>query len=341
MCERQTLRVGFDMSFVLSCDILIDGRYRLGFANEVEVKSGWQTLGDTCVIKLPSRGVLVSKGENSEALEQFSFEERFKTGMAVAVSLGYDGGNELEFLGYIREIKPKIPFELHCEDELYQLKRQAAISRVFNGGLKGLLKEVFPAAQLSDGIPDVVLRNFVMDKATPAVVLDKLKEAYGLCAYFIPGSKVLFVGLPYSEFAQYTPKLYDFQRNVIGDGLEYRKTEDVRIKVRAVSILKNNEKIEVEVGDPEGETRTLHTYDEPDVGKLRVWAESQLERLKYEGYAGELTAFGLPRVRHSDAVRLRDARYQERAGQVYVVDKVATTWGMGGYRRRVSLGKRV
>lgn len=329
------------MSYLLTCKILIDDKYKLGFANEVEITSTWQTLGDTCIIKLPSRGVLVSKGENTDSVEKFSFEERFKAGMNIEVSLGYDGDNQLCFVGKIKSLKPTLPFEIHCEDAVYELKRKKAISRVFNGTLKGLLNSFLSDVELAENIPDVAISNFVIDKATPAEILEKVKDAYGLAAYYKPSEKVLFVGLPYSEFENYQPVKFSFQDNVVSDSLEYRKAEDVRIKVKAISILKNNQKIEVEVGDSDGEIRTLHTYSETDKAKLKAWAESQLGRLKYEGYAGDLTAFGLPYVRHSATVSLFDERYQERTGQVYLVDKVTSTWGTNGFRRRIELGKKI
>jgi hypothetical protein len=329
------------MSYLLTCNILIDNKYRLNFAKEVEINSSWQTLGDTCIIKIPTKGVLVSKGENGQNVERFSFGERFETGMSIEVNLGYDGNNKPCFVGYIKAIKPTIPFELHCEDAVYELKREKAISKVFTGTLKGLLSEYLSGVEIAKNIPDVTLSNFVLNKVTPAEILEKVKDSYGLSAYYKPASQTLFVGLPYSEFENYEPVYFDFQKNVVSDSLEYRKAEDVKIKVKAISILKNNQKIEIEVGDADGEIRTLHTYNETDTKKLRSWAESQLGRLKYEGYSGNITAFGLPYVRHSSAVSLYDERYEERAGQVYIVDSVRTTWGTSGFRRLIELGKKV
>jgi hypothetical protein len=328
------------MAFLLSCTILIDGKYEFNFAHHIEIVSSWQDLGDKCTIQLPSRGVLTKEG-TTQSSEEFSFEKRFKTGMTVQVLLGYDERDEeLEFSGYIKEIKPKQPFELVCEDDIYQLKRQAPISKMYSGTLKGLLKTYFPTANLSAKIPDILLSNFKIDKATPAEILQKIKDAYGLSAYFRE-DRTLFVGLPYTEFDTYEPVKYHFQRNVISNDLTYRRAEDVRIKVKVISMLKDNTKVEIDdVGDKDGETRTLHTYGETDKAKLKAWGESQLSRLKYEGYSGSIETFGLPRVIHSDAVQLYDERYKERQGQVYLVDKVTTTWGVNGFRRKVELGKK-
>lgn len=330
------------MSFLLTCKIQID-RYEFNFANSIEIVSSWKELSDKCTLKLPSKAVLsiadITTIDNRKVQQAFTFEDKFKTGMPVSVWLGYEGENNLEFTGYISEIKPKLPFEIVCEDELYNLKRQPAISGAYSGTLKGILQKYFPTSNLSDKIPDVLLSNFIMDKITPAQLLQKLKEHYGLCAYF--RGKTLFVGLPYSEFDSYTPLKYYFQRNVIGgtDDLAYHKKEDMKIKVKAISILKDNTKIEVEAGDAEGETRTLHTYNEPDKAKLKAWAESKLNLLKFEGYSGTFDAFGVPFPKHSGAVALYDERYAERNGQQYLIDKVTTTWGTGGFHRKIEIGQ--
>jgi hypothetical protein len=153
----------------------------------------------------------------------------------------------------------------------------------------------------------------------------------------------LFVGLPYTEFETLEPVRYHFQRNIVAnsDNLSYQKAEDMKVKVKAISILPNNKRIEVTVGDKEGEERTLHTYNEKDKDKLKIWAESQLDRLKYEGYTGDFMGYGVPYPKHSGAVSIYDDRYIERRNVSYVVDKVTTTWGKGGFRRKIEIGKRV
>lgn len=327
------------MSFLLTCNILVDDKYRFNFANSIEIVSTWQTLGDTCTLLLPSKGVLITEGAAPNTQTQFSFEERFKVGMSVKVSVGYDNQNELRFEGFIREIKPKQPFELICEDAVFNLKRSEPISRNFQGNLDSLLRFIAPNAVISDSIPNVVISNFMIDKSTSAQVLEKLKEAYGLCAYFRRGA--LFVGLPYSEFNFSESQEYDFQEDVVSNNLTYKRIEDVKIKVKAISIQKDNSKIEIEVGDKDGEVRTLHTYNETNKDRLKAWAESQLSRLKYEGYAGNFTAFGLKTVQHSQAISILDERYKERQNQKYVVDKITTSWSVNGYRQKIEIGKRV
>lgn len=331
------------MSFLLTCKIII-GDYNFDFANEIEITSSWKELSDRCTLKLPNSAVLIKEqasGQSTRIQEEFSFEQRFRVGLPVEIHLGYDFDNKLEFQGYISKIKPNTPFEIECEDEMYQLKRQPTITSAYSGTLKGILQKYFSSSKISEKIPDMVLSNFIINKATPAQLLQSLKENYGLCAYF--KNKVLYVGMPYVPFETLTPTKYHFQRNVIleKDNLTYRKADDVKIKVKAVSILRNNARVEAEVGDEEGETRTLHTYNEPDKSKLKAWAESQLPLLKYEGYTGSIEAFGVPFLRHSETVEFYDERYAERKKQVYFTDKIVTKWGMDGFHRTIDIGPKV
>lgn len=322
------------MALLLTCLIEID-TLRFRYAENVEIESTWQELGDKCVIKLPNKAVL--KRSETET-EELSLEKTFKAGMPVRVSLGYDGANKVLFEGYIAQIKPNIPLEIICEDEIYKLKRSPKISKAYTGTLKGLLQEQFAGVKLDKAMPDVKLTNFIIKEATQAEILKQLKEAYGLCAYF--RGKQLYVGLPYFEGFDKKHK-FDFQKNVISSDLEYKKREDIRLKCKAISFISNNTKIEVEAGDSDGEQKTFHFFGITDKAQLKTLAENELRKLKFEGYRGSFEAFGVPFVKHSETVLLYDSRYQERNGQGYLVDKVKTTWGVNGYRQNIEIARKI
>lgn len=311
------------MALYLTANIEI-GKYRFRYAESVEIESTWRELSDTCKVRLPNlRGQL---------------EKAISVGDKVKVQIGYDENNKVEFRGYVSDIKPKMPFEIICEDEMYQLKRGTPISKVYKSiTLKALLQEIVPTAEISDSVPDMTLTNFVLNKATPAQALQKIKEYYLLVSYFRNG--LLYVGLPYTESNRAKIK-YDFQRNIISDDLTYRKKENVKLKAKAISILPNGAKVEVEVGDKEGEQRTLYFQGIADKTALESIATKELEKYKYEGYTGDFESFGLPFCQHSDIASITDKRYPERAGD-YIIDKVVTTWGTGGFRRKIDLGVKV
>lgn len=320
------------MAYALSAAITI-GKNVFRYAEQLSISSCWQDLGDTCTIRLPNlKGLL---------------EEKIQTGMKVSVEIGYDGNHHKEFEGYVASVTPKIPFELFCEDGLYLLKRLSV-----NGGkgkawkdtsMKRVLSEILKAVphRLFEGIPDMALDQFRIDQGTTlAEALQKFKEDFSLCAYFRHGE--LFIGLPYTEIKKNkredgTLAIYDLQRNVIDNQLIFQSKADTKLKVKAISLLKDNQKIEVEAGDQGGEERILYYRGETQKEKLKQMAQAELERLKFDGYQGSFEAFGLPYIIHSGVVDLSDERYPARRGR-YLVKRVKTTWGIGGFRRRIEPG---
>lgn len=317
------------MAYKLTCKITVSN-YVFTYANEVVIESAWDNFEDKATIKLPDLARF--EGVNVKV------QNLLKTGDRVEIELGYDGNNTLEFQGYISEIKPKVPFEIVCEDETYQLKRSKAITASYTSiDLATLIKTHLPEVTLDTKTPQITLENLRVRNVTKAELLQELKEKYLLAVYYRKGK--LYVGLPYFDKIGSAPVLYDFQKNIVTENLAYRKKEDVKIKALAYSINKGGAKIEVEVGDKDGEVRTLPYQNITSKEVLKQQAELDLEKLKFEGYQGDFVAFGLPYIEHSDSVQLTDARYPNREGR-YLVDKVKTVWGVRGFRRTINLGKK-
>ena len=107
-------------------------------------------------------------------------------------------------------------------------------------------------------------------------------------------------------------------------------------------IVKTNNKIEVTIGDDDGAHRTLHTtFKEADTEeKLRVWAEGQLNSLKYTGYYGSFETFGERYVRPGDSANLVSIKYPEKDG-VYLITNGIRSFGLNGYRQKIELGPRI
>ena len=124
--------------------------------------------------------------------------------------------------------------------------------------------------------------------------------------------------------------------NLIDDTqLKVQNAADVKIKVKAVSLMPNNKKIRVEVGDTDGETRTQHTYKKQE---LKAWAKQELERLKRDGLVGSFTTFGAELVDKLDNVGIKIDG--ERKG-VYQVQKNVIKYSPSGFRQEITLGSRV
>jgi len=151
----------------------------------------------------------------------------------------------------------------------------------------------------------------------------------------------LHVGTPYLLTVEDRKKhKFDFEKNIISSDLEYKRKDEVKIKVKAISISsKDNSKIEVTKGDKEGELRTINKVD-LSKSQLEEEAIRQIDLLKYEGFRGSFESFGQPFTRPCDSVELTDPNVKERNGS-YFVKSVSYSFGMNGYRQNVELDKKV
>jgi hypothetical protein len=277
------------------------------WANSITIESRFDKLTDRANIVLPKK----------VAWKKDAIEGVIVRGGKVEVWAGYDFRQDKIFEGYISEVHTKIPFEIDCQDASWILKQTSIKSKSYqNVTLKALLLDVCP-------IPfeaiDVNLGQFRIVNVTVAQLLDELNKTYALRSFVREGK--LFCGLAFypNSAKDFT---FTFEENVISNDLEYKRAEDVKIKVKAISILPTNKKIEKELGDPDGELRTLPFYNLSEA-ELVASATRELERLKVEGYEGSFTTFGQPTVRHGDRVRLIDTRLGRNG--VYLVKGVKTT----------------
>jgi len=124
--------------------------FHVNFTNEVEIKSSWAFMTDTCTIKIPRKLYFTDSNGKSFSLDDkdaYANENGqipvFMRGDKVSVYLGYiypstnnSGYNKelnLEFDGYITKIDPKTPIEITCEDAMWLLKQIQSPDKVFSG----------------------------------------------------------------------------------------------------------------------------------------------------------------------------------------------------------------
>ena len=303
------------------------GDYAFDFVTEMELTSAWKNVTDTGFLTLPPR--LLVRGSSIVAGDN----NLFKRGDSVEISVGYYPDSAVVFMGFVSDIVPGSPFEMRIEDSAYQFK-QTNVTRSYKSiSLKGLLADLCP-------IPfealDVELGAFRITRANFAQVIVELKKSYGLNCWVRNGK--LWAGLAYQQSLQKTHEI-KVQTQVIEDDLVYQRSEDVRIKVKAISILPDNTRIEVEVGDPDGDQRTLNYYNLTEADLIAT-ANRELPKLKYTGFKGTFTTFGEPLINHGDAITLTDIKTPERDG-AYLVDEVTITQGSGGFRQIVTLGGKI
>jgi hypothetical protein len=132
-----------------------------------------------------------------------------------------------------------------------------------------------------------------------------------------------------------------FSENIISPyDLEYKRKEDVKVKVKAISIKPNNKRDEIEYGDAGGAQRTLHFYNVPK-SDLEARAKAEIERLRYTGYFGKLQTFRVPQMNHGDIADIRDNTNPDRNGK-YLIKSVETRLSVSaGYLQSLQLDTKV
>lgn len=314
--------------YVLTAEITI-AKYKFTQIVNVEIESTTRLLSDTATIELPLSAVL----ENTQRL---SLEKEIKRGDEVLIKLGYDNNLNTEFEGYVTSLKADKTLKISCEDKMFCLRKPIANKGFKNTTLKyvlGYLSTTFKF-NLNGKVPEINLDAFIIKNLTGLQVLEKLKKDYGLTIFF-DENKELYAGLAY-VYKGNTVK-YDLSLNVVKSNLSFKKADDLKFKIKAISILKNNERIEVETGDTEGDLRTLYFKGISSKVELEKLANEEIQKYKYDGYEGKLTAFGLPFTKVGSDAKIVDENYPGREG-TYYVESVKTTFGQSGFRRNIELG---
>lgn len=320
-------------------NLITVGNHQFNFVSEVDINSSYETYTDTCTITIPSNvkweGKSIISGANNTI---------FKLGDKVKVELGYDFNNQTVFTGYLTRVKTGDNIQLICEDEMYQFKKLTYTKSFKKVSLKELVDFLLTKVKepvKSEVTLDVQLGKFLIENdATGVQIFEELKKTYGINSFFRDG--VLYVGMAYNtnNTSSYRKeKEFVFQRQIISDSLEFRTSEERKIKIHAVSIDDKNQKIEYTAGDYDGQKVDIFGYDKTQKD-LKAIAEAALPKYKFTGFDGSFLTFGNPLLRHGDVASLIDLKYPERTGK-YIVKEVNTTFGSNGYKQEISLAEKI
>lgn len=294
----------------------------------VEITRDVDTLTDTCVLTLPRK--VTWQGERSMPI---------KRGDEVTVRLGYDDELQLAFHGFITTLGLKTPVTITCEDDMFKLKQQPAKKLAYKSATLGQLLDDQQLGLRHKVFGEQHIGPYRVTAETVSGLLGQLKDHGGIRS---------FIRMENSEPVLYTGVLFEKDKthkqvfatgvNLIDDSqLSVQNAADVKLKVKAISLMPNNKKVRVEVGDTDGETRTLHAYNKKEQ-ELNAWAQQELKRLKRDGLTGSFTTFGAELVDKLDNVGIKIDG--ERKG-VYQVQKNVITYSPGGFRQEITLGARV
>lgn len=329
--------------FNLICNITISDptgspSYNFIGVTEVEINSSWDTITDTAIVtfprKLEFKNKYISRGVGG----------LIKRGMLVNIELGYASTGSADktkvvnrFKGYVRSVNASVPVTIECEDEAFNMKKGEITKSYKDVTLKQLLSDVFMGVTIGSQPDEVVgLGPFRISKATKADVLYHLKHEYHLENWFRDGK--LFIGLAYWPAFAKEHKIV-FEKSVITHNLQYRNKEEIFIKLNVENRTPENKREEYVFGDQDGDNHSLHFYNtkKSDIERL---SKEALEKMKFTGYRGSFTTFGVPVVNHGDIINLLSNEYPERDGR-YRVKSVRTTFGNGGYRQEIELDIKV
>jgi hypothetical protein len=313
------------------------GNFTFNSVHEIEITKSVEELSDTAIIKLPTRFKVRQNGS-----QQFT-EDAIKIGDKVVITLAYEGKySGVEFTGYVKKISPKIPLEIHCEDAMWLLRRKNITKSWDKTTLKEIVQEVIKGTPLQMSRfmqgQDIPLDKWIIKNANGAQVLESLKKDLAQTV-FIDDEGKLYVGLQQLTNIGQTV-VYDLNYNLVENNLEFKSKEDRRIKVKYTYIDKENKRKSIEVGDADGEQREYHTSVISDVKQLEKMALSEIEKLKYDGFDGDVTSFLIPYATRGMKAKIIDKEHPNREGN-YFIKKVVTTFGTGGARRKVSIGNKL
>lgn len=347
------LRPRVKITFTKADDSAITFTFLKGF----ETQESYENLTDKATI------IVARKFQTMEGKELFAGPNPiFKRNDKVKIECGYFPNNRTVFEGFIDSVNANIPIEINCQDYMYLLKKytfnipdkiplitvskrgkflkrpKVDTTRIKSITLKELLDIIIPDEIEYTIVDNIKLGKFRITNATPAMILEKLRETHGLFSYFV--GTTLNVGFASNALDTREAEFIMEEVVINSNDLYYRQAAEVLIKVRATSMDDNNVKISVEVGDDDGEQRDYHYYNVTQ-DTLKDLATKRLEEEKYTGFFGTLETFLEPYLRPGDRAKIVSKKLPERNGTYLVTDVNRSVDVNIGGRQKLGLGIKV
>ncbi len=384
------------------------GQFTFDFICEISANDSWRDFTNECSITLPKNvyyvnaaGQKVNLGNVATNLGGFSSNvPAFLRGDTVTVSTGYvyfwrgkqytDIANI--FTGFITKVSSKKPFTLQCEDNMFKLKQLPAPNKLFQASqytLETMLSELLAGSGFTvNQNAQTNIGDFRCQNETVMDVLSRLRKDYHFESYFdYPPAAAGTTQANAARNMLYSGPLviyqnpgnnyqFVFQDNIIDDGLEYNRKDDLVLSALAYSVNKitvnetttdgaaktKHQRLEVlvtyqngvftsKINPPgqkadfpanyTGERRTLYFWNVTDPNKLVAMAQAELQKYYYTGFKGKFTTFGIPFVKQGDNAEIYDAVLPERNG-MYKIKAVEYSLTVdGGLRQVVELDYRI
>lgn len=186
-----------------------------------------------------------------------------KRGDKVTISSGYYGYSPIEkvFEGYVSLVGSKTPVELKVEDNMWVLKQLPAKSGVYTT-LESLLGAILSGSGFTfQTMADVTtIGQFIVGNETASQVLQRLEKDYRFTSYFV--GNVLRCGIIQFDTSKSNESVFNFQKNIIEDDLNYTNKDDIKMSCIASNTIEENASGTTQDGAPKTKKKTLRALIE-------------------------------------------------------------------------------
>lgn len=327
---------------VLTSEITI-GQFKFSGVHEVTISRTMHAITDKAVIKIPS----LTRLSGSHDLQPTG--KHFSDGDPVTIMLGYNGDLATEFKGFVTNRSLGMLLEVTCEGYGALLKkvkvniseRDVTVASLLETAIKGTDAPITLQCEA-----DVVLQNVQIQGNGLDVIQAIARFSDGCITCFFVEPNVLWCGYLYTAWAK---GVDTFRQGKVAYKLGYNVLPLTQLQPRLpaatapavqyskhlrgggyISGLSNVFKNGTIVRQ-----RTLNQVQATSA--LRQMANEKALKMNYQGYNGTLNTILQPAAQPGMTAFIADPNYPSHDGN-YLVESVATTFGILGARRKVELG---
>lgn len=331
------------MAFVLNSDITIGPFVKVKVSRLTIAKSVFDFVNKATIYLPTSARLKLAEQINKDVIQ---VNKQFKEGDSVKIDLGYNGVLNNEFKGFISRMDFKSPLEVVCEGYSYILRKRTYRKTFKNVKLIEILKFLSAGTDIKvddKNIADVVVTKLVLQDHSGTEALQLIKKTFNELIQIWFENETMYADLfPVRPIGQ-TVK-YRIGYNIItANELKKRDSANTdvevvyqardnsgQIKTATGGRLKSSKIVATASTQTQGERKRINTTI-TDQGTLNKLANSNHNKLTYDGYEGKITAFLAPYCLPAWTIELDDPKFPERGGR-YVVTGIEVKYGMGARR---------
>lgn len=295
--------------------------------SEVKISGDSDTFSDTCRIELAKN----IKWAQSE-------ECPIRRDDKVEVYMGYNGKLAKRFSGWVSEVKAGVPTVITCMDDVFLLRSVTIKKKLYtNTSINKIIEEIVPATVRVKISGEIKISSWRTTAETVAGEIALMEESFPIKAFFElddDGEPTLYVFTSWIDGRDNAGEFTE-RKNIISHNLEYRRSEDVKVRIKGVSHLLNGKTLTYIEGDGEEVTKNYYNLT---MEELKAMVKQEIKREKWSGLNGSFETFGMPKVKKTDTV---DMEIEGVKKARYVVKGVTVKFGQGGYRQEIELQRKV